>query len=168
MCFGASIACFMVIAWDEYLLRLTKENTSAQPAFSDEFRRLPLAAMGGLSYIIALFWLGWTGNASIHWIVPMLSGILFGCGLALVFMSCLNYTTDAYTVYAASALAASSMSRSVFGAALPVAARKMYAALGIGWATSVMGFVAIGLGCVPFIFMKYGESERLKSIDDLF
>jgi len=87
----------------------------------------------------------------------MLSGIMFGLGLALVFMTCLNYITDAYTVYAASALAASSMSRSVFGAALPLAARKMYASLGVGWATSCMGFVAIGLGCVPFIFMKYGR-----------
>ncbi|KAF8451557.1 major facilitator superfamily domain-containing protein [Terfezia claveryi] len=158
ICIGSSIACLAVILWDEYLLR--RSRTSNSGPFSGEYRRLPLAAMGGLTYIIGLFWLGWTGSINILWIIPMLSGIMFGLGLSLVFMTCLNYITDAYTVYAASALAASSMSRSVFGAALPVAARRMYASLGVGWATSCMGFVAIVLGCVPFILMKYGQQIR--------
>lgn len=87
----------------------------------------------------------------------MLSGIFFGLGLVLVLMASLNYTTDAYGVYSASALGASSMSRSVFGAALPIAAKKMYAQLGVAWATTVLGFIAVALGCIPFIFMKYGE-----------
>lgn len=64
-------------------------------------------------------------------------------------------------MYAASALAASSMSRSVFGAVLPLAAKKMYANLGVGWATSCMGFVAILLGCLPFVFMKYGRFKLI-------
>ena len=132
--------------------------------FTDEYRRMPLAVLGGAAFIIALFWLGWTGTASIHWIIPMLSGIFFGLGLALVLMASLNYTTDAYRVYSASALGASSMSRSVFGAALPIAAKKMYAQLGVAWATTVLGFIAVGLGCIPFIFMKYGELTRFKKI----
>lgn len=86
----------------------------------------------------------------------MLSGVMFGLGFVLVFMTCMNYITDTYTVYAASALAANSMCRSVFGAALPMAARKMYASLGVAWATSCMGFISIVLGCLPFIFIKYG------------
>lgn len=43
------------------------------------------------------------------------------------------------------------------GAALPFAAAPMYRALGIGWASSLLGFVALGLSGIPFVFWIYGE-----------
>ena len=67
----------------------------------------------------------------IHWIVPTLAGVLFGIGYLLIFMALLNYLVDAYEVFAASAMAAASLSRSSFGAVLPFAAKPMYRALGV-------------------------------------
>lgn len=43
------------------------------------------------------------------------------------------------------------------GAALPFAAVPMYRALGIGWASSLLGLVAFGMSAIPFVFWFYGE-----------
>lgn len=80
--------------------------------------------------VVALFWLGWTARASIHWIVPMLAGLPFGIGFLFIFMALLNYLADAYGIYTASAMAAASCTRSIFGAILPLAAKPMYTTLG--------------------------------------
>jgi hypothetical protein len=55
--------------------------------------------------------------------VPAMSGVPFGFGFCLVFLAFLNYLTDAYEIYSASAMAAASMCRSLLGATFPVFAR---------------------------------------------
>lgn len=50
----------------------------------------------------------------------MLAGIPFGFGFCIIFTAFLNYLTDAYEIYAASAMAATSMCRSMLGAAFPL------------------------------------------------
>ena len=78
----------------------------------------------------------------------------------LVFIALLNYLTDAYEVYAASAMAASSFCRSLFGALLPLAAKPMYDTLGVNWASSLLGFISLAMTVIPFIFFKYGDRIR--------
>jgi len=78
-------------------------------------------------------------------------------------MSLTNYIVDAYQVFAASALAASSCSRSLFGAILPFAAAPMFDKLGVAWACSLLGFVSLVLGLVPFAFLRYGDKIRANS-----
>jgi hypothetical protein len=73
------------------------------------------------------------------------------------------YLIDCYTVYAASAMAANTVLRSIVAAILPVAGPKMYAKLGYGWGNSLLGFVALLLMPIPLIFIKYGERLRLNS-----
>jgi hypothetical protein len=75
-------------------------------------------------------------------------------------MPSLSYLVDAYTVYAASASAAAIVSRSLLGALLPLAGNSMYDALGVGWGTSLLGFIAVAFAPVPLIFWKYGERIR--------
>ena len=93
----------------------------------------------------------------------MLAGIPFGVGFMLIFMSLLNYVTDAYEIFAASGMAATSCCRSIFGAILPIAARPMYAKLGIAWASSLLGFLSLGMSIIPFAFIKYGDRIRANS-----
>ena len=93
----------------------------------------------------------------------MLAGIPFGIGFMLIFMSLLNYVTDAYEIFAASGMSATSCSRSVFGAVLPLAARPMYQKLGIPWASSLLGFLSLGMSIIPFAFIKYGDRLRANS-----
>ena len=75
-------------------------------------------------------------------------------------MALLNYVTDAYEVYAASALAATSCARSVCGAVLPLATGPMYDALGVEWATSLLGFASTVCIAVPVGFLIWGEKLR--------
>lgn len=70
------------------------------------------------------------------------------------------YLVDAYTRYAASALAANTVVRSIAGAVLPLCALEMYNALGLGWGNSLLGFVAVAMMPLPFLVMKYGEKLR--------
>ena len=60
-------------------------------------------------------------------------------------------------------MAAASLSRSSFGAVLPFAAKPMYRALGVAWATSLLGFFSLGLCVVPFVFLKWGGRMRERS-----
>ncbi len=67
------------------------------------------------------------------------------------------YLVDAFTIYAASALAANAVVRSIAGAVLPLAGLTMYKNLGIGWGNSVLGFIAAAMLPVPFLIIRYGE-----------
>jgi hypothetical protein len=125
--------------------------------------RLPLACIAGPFFVISSFWLGWTAREDIHWMVPTCAGVLFGMGYLCLFMALLNYLVDAYEVFAASAMAAASLSRSSFGAVLPFATRPLYNALGVAWATSLLGFLAVALCVVPFAFLKWGGQMRARS-----
>lgn len=86
-----------------------------------------------------------------------------GGGFIVIFQQCLNFLVDTYGLYAASATGANTFLRSVLAAGLPMAARPMYKAMGVGPATSVMGAVAVLLIPVPFVFMRYGVRLRAMS-----
>lgn len=158
---GAVIALGIFISYDGVLQRAKKAN--ARWACIEEYRRLPLACLGGPLYVISLFWLGWTASPHIHWIVPMLAGLPFGIGFMLIFMALLNYITDAYEVFAASGMSATSICRSIFGALLPLAAYPMYTTLTIPWASSLLGFLSLAMCIIPFAFIRYGDRIRANS-----
>lgn len=70
------------------------------------------------------------------------------------------YLVDAYTLHSASAMAANTVLRSIFGAVLPLAGVRMYDTLGLGWGNSLLAFIAVALAPVPVLFFKYGERIR--------
>lgn len=71
---------------------------------------------------------------------------------------------DSYTRYAASAIAAATVLRSLAGFGFPLFAPYMYAKLGYGWGNSLLGFLAVGLGWpAPILLWLYGEKLRKKS-----
>lgn len=90
----------------------------------------------------------------------MMSGVLFGTGFVLIFVAILNYLTDAYETFSASAQSAASCTRSVFGAVLPIAASPMLSTLGVNWTCSMLAFVSLAMSVVPFAFIRYGERIR--------
>lgn len=75
-------------------------------------------------------------------------------------MTVSTYLVDAFTIYAASAMAANTVFRSLAGAILPLAGPKMYEALGLGWGNSLLGFIALALCPLPIIFWVFGERIR--------
>ena len=75
-------------------------------------------------------------------------------------MTVSTYLVDAFTIYAASAMAANTVFRSLAGALLPLAGPKMYETLGLGWGNSLLGFIAVALCPLPIIFYIFGERIR--------
>jgi hypothetical protein len=111
---------------------------------------------------ITFFWYGWAAYYKVHWIVPILGLAPFGFGMIGVFMPIQTYLIDSFPEYAASALAALTASRSLFGAFLPLAAPAMYAKLGLGWGNSVLGFIGVAMVPIPALMYRYGGVIRKK------
>ncbi|KAJ5818466.1 major facilitator superfamily domain-containing protein [Penicillium riverlandense] len=77
--------------------------------------RLPPIVVGGALLSVGLFWFGWTAAPTYHWVLPVVAaGTGFiGAGFNVVFQQCLNFLVDTYGVYAASAVSANTILRSV-------------------------------------------------------
>ncbi|GAB0135935.1 hypothetical protein EsDP_00004255 [Epichloe bromicola] len=158
---GACLTMASFWSWDNYVAKAASRN--AKWTQSDEYRRVPLATIGGPLFVISLFWLGFTAYASVPFTVPMLAGLPFGMGFQLIFMTLLNYLTDAYEIYAASANAAASTSRSVLAVVLPLATKTMFDKLGISGACAVLGGLSAAMSVIPFIFLWKGQAIRDRS-----
>ncbi|KAI1464817.1 MFS general substrate transporter [Daldinia caldariorum] len=100
---------------------------------------------------------------TIHWAIPIAFGIPFGAGNTLSFIYGSNYLAGAYGIYAASALAGNTVTRSLFGGTLPLAGPSMYAKLTPQWAGTLLGLLEAAMIPIPIIFYRYGEKIRSKS-----
>jgi len=98
----------------------------------------------------------------VHWIVPIIATSLIGLGNLTAMMTIQTYLIDAFTLHAASAIAANTVLRSVFGAVLPLCGLSMYDKLGLGWGNSLLGFVSMAFIPVPVFFLFYGERIRTR------
>ncbi|KAF2872339.1 major facilitator superfamily domain-containing protein [Massariosphaeria phaeospora] len=110
---------------------------------------------------IGFFWYGWSADQGAHWIVPILGTGLIGIGALFIMMPGQTYLVDVFgSEAAASALAANTLLRSLFGAFLPMAGPAMYESLGLGWGNSLLGFIGLAFIPIPYFFYKYGEQIR--------
>lgn len=66
-------------------------------------------------------------------------------------------------MFAASAVAANTFLRSVFGAIFPLFATYMFEGMGIQWASTLLGCVAVALVPLPICFVLFGKRIRGKS-----
>ncbi|QSZ30230.1 hypothetical protein DSL72_004752 [Monilinia vaccinii-corymbosi] len=136
-----------------------RNNGVGKPEF-----RVPLMIPGALLVPVGLFWYGWSAQAKTHWIVPNIGAAIFSAGTIIGFQCIQTYLVDTYTTYAASAVAAATVMRSLAGFGFPLFAPYMYAALDNGWGNSLLGFIAIVLGWpAPILFWMYGEKLRSRS-----
>ncbi len=154
-----SAGIYIVLTQPSYNRKLAANNGVPIPEW-----RVPPIIVGGLSFAGGLFWFGWSGyKKDIHWIVPTLSGLLTGFGLLSIFLQALNYLVDAYLMFAASAIAGNTFLRSLAGAGFPLFSQYMFKALGVNWAGTLLGCVALCLVPIPVCFYIYGEKIRRKS-----
>ncbi|TVY59036.1 MFS transporter prlG [Lachnellula cervina] len=141
---------------DPTVVRMTKANGGV---FEPEMR-LPACIFFACFIPISFFWYGWAADKAVHWIVPILGLIPFGFGMMGIFVPIQTYIIDSFPSFAASGVAALTVSRSLFGAFLPLAGPPMYSSLGLGWGNSVLGFVALGLIPAPLLIYKFGGRIR--------
>ncbi|KAI4625970.1 hypothetical protein J4E80_003104 [Alternaria sp. BMP 0032] len=158
---AGEVIAFIIIVVDNprYIKKLEANNNIPVPEW-----RLPISMVGGVLFAAGLFWFGWTGyTGNVHWIVPVLSGLFTGFGIFSIFLSLLNYIVDAYLMFAASAIAANTFMRSMFGGVFPLFATFMFNGMGIQWASTLLGCVTLVLVPMPVVFYVFGKRIRGKS-----
>lgn len=152
----------MVIAAKTFFRRLVARSKEAGDGgkFPCE-KRLLFMMIGSPCLPISLFWFGWSAQAGVHWICPVIAEAVFGFGNLLIFMGATLYTMDFYgPKYGASAMGANNLARYVFGAGFPLFITQMYRTLGVGWASSLLGFISLTLVPIPYVFYAYGLRLR--------
>ncbi|KAK1469881.1 hypothetical protein CMEL01_01648 [Colletotrichum melonis] len=140
--------------------RMANRRTARNDGHREPEFRLPIMARSILLTPLGLFFYGWTAQYHLHWILPIVGSALLGAGLILIMMPLHTYLIDAFTKYAASAIAASTIFRCIVGAFLPLAGESLFNRLGLGWGSSLLGFVSLLLCPVPWLLQKYGQAAR--------
>ena len=153
---GMIFATMLVPLGNRRYMRTAEDHGGIAPPEA----RLKSAMVGAVAVPIGLFWFAWTNYPSIHWVSSVMAGVPFGFGMVIIFLAVTSYLIDAYTIFAASVLAANSVLRSLFGFAFPLFTQYMYRGLGIHWASSVPAFLALACLPAPFCLYKYGGAIR--------
>lgn len=154
---GAQIGARMT---DQIYRRLKRKNNNiGRPEF-----RVPLMVPGSFLVPVGLFIYAWTAQKHTHWIGPNIGAAIFSAGVIIGFQCIQTYLVDAYTRFAASAIAAATVLRSLAGFGFPLFAPTMYKKLDYGWGNTLLGFLAVGLGVpAPFLLWFFGQKLRAKS-----
>ncbi|KAL1651341.1 hypothetical protein SLS58_000681 [Diplodia intermedia] len=140
---------------DVYKRLKTRNGDSGKPEY-----RLPLANIGAVFLPISLFWFAWTVQLRTHWLATIASTFFYGIGQVMIINCTQNYYIDAFEKYAASAIAAGAVFRSVVGGVVPLLAPLLFKSVGYGWGISVFGMVSLLLAPAPLFFYRYGERIR--------
>ncbi|BFZ64023.1 hypothetical protein YB2330_005161 [Saitoella coloradoensis] len=156
---GSLVAALCYPIQERHYLRKVKE--AGGKSVPEE--RIWSSLLGTFLLPFGLFWFAWTSYPSVPWIIPILAAGCFGAGLFIIILGILNYVVDAYQTYAASALAGVILVRNVVGAGFPLFAAQMYEGMGPRWATSLLGFLSLGMCCIPFLFYFWGRGIRRAS-----
>ncbi|RYP28640.1 hypothetical protein DL767_007122 [Monosporascus sp. MG133] len=109
---------FVAKTSDITIIRLAKRNNNV---YEPEMR-LPTCVFFGFLIPISFFWYGWSTKAHAHWVVPIIGLFPFGAGTIGIMFPIQMYLIDAFPRHAASAVAALTAVRCLFGAVLPLAA----------------------------------------------
>jgi len=115
---GVAVGMIIAILFSGVIAKWYEKAAIKNGGIAPPEARLPPGMIGAVAIPIGMFWFAWTNYPSIHWISPVMAGAPFGFGLNLIFVSVTAYLIDAYTIFAASVLAANTVLRSLFGAAL--------------------------------------------------
>lgn len=160
---GELIGLVASLYQDRIYFRSAKHNTEdpSQPVPEARlYLSIPasfLGLMGGLLFF------AWTSYSDIPWIVPSIALSFVGFGMFCSTAAVTTYVVDAYAKYAASAVAGIAFLENFMAAFLPLATQSMYRTLGLQWASSLLGFIALVLSFIPLVLLRYGKSIRARS-----
>ncbi|KAJ3549449.1 hypothetical protein NM208_g495 [Fusarium decemcellulare] len=159
--FGVFFGIFLGLAFQMWFIRYRYGARWAREGHPPPLEQwLWTMLFGSVCVPISMFWFGWSADAQKHWIVPLIGSVPFGFALFVFFQGITTYLAMGYTKHAASVLAANDFLRCSFAAAFPIFTHAMYDNLGVGWASSVPGFISLALIPIPFIFYRYGARIR--------
>ncbi|RAO71292.1 uncharacterized protein BHQ10_007304 [Talaromyces amestolkiae] len=143
----------------DYLYK-TLKSRSPDKTGSPEFR-VPLLFLSTAVVAVGLFMYGWSAEAKTFWLSADIGAAIFSIGAAMTFTSIQTYVIDSYPLFAASAIGATAVLRSLTGFGFPLFAPTLYDKLGYGWGNSVLGFAVLAVGYAgALILWFYGSRLR--------
>lgn len=126
--------------------------------------RVPMMVPGAVLVPAGLLIYSWTAEAGTHWIGPNIGAAIYAAGTIIGFQCIQGYVVDSYPRYAASAVGAITVLRSLAGFGFPLFAPAMYAALGYGRGGTVLAACAVAVGWPsPLLLWVHGAKLRAKS-----
>ncbi|KAI8954310.1 major facilitator superfamily domain-containing protein [Xylaria longipes] len=126
--------------------------------------RVPMMIPGAVLMPVGLIVYGWTAEYKTHWIFPNIGAFLFATATIISFQCLQTFLVDTYTRYAASAVSAGTVFRSLAGFGFPLFAPSLYGRLGYGWGNTLLALLGIVLGFPgPYFLWRYGEMLRKRS-----
>ncbi|KAI1082714.1 MFS general substrate transporter [Whalleya microplaca] len=126
--------------------------------------RTPMMVPGAVLVPVGLLVYGWCAEYKTHWIGPNIGAMLLGAGCIIGFQCLQGFLVDSYQRYAASAVGAVTVLRSLAGFGFPLFAPSLYERLGYGWGNTLLALLGVAIGWPgPFLLWKYGERLRERS-----
>lgn len=154
---GSFLAIIIIPLQEKIYKRATKNGDFPEA-------RLYLMMIAAFVLPFGLFIFAFTGAyANVHWIAPLISGVIFGFAMILLYISANSYIIDSYSSYAASAIAAKTLLRSEAGAMVPLFAEQMFHKMGFQYAGLLLALFSCVIGPIPFVFFFYGHKIRARS-----
>lgn len=158
---GVGVGQFFSLAlFSAYSDGLLKKLAKAKGGPMKPEYRLQLLYPGAVLVPIGLLVYGWSVQYGLHPIIPILGTALLGAGTVWTFLPVSIYLVDAFTLYAASATAATTVLRSILGALIPLAGGRLYEVLGLHWGNTLLAGISIALTPLIWAFMRFGEMLR--------
>lgn len=150
-----SAACSPLI--NKHYIQICHRSPNGKPPA--EARLIPM--MWSCWFIpIGLFIFAWTSYPKLSYWGPMMGGFPVGFGFIFLYNSANNYLVDTYQHQAASALAAKTFLRSIWGASTVLFTEQMYHTMGDQWASSFLAFLALLCCAIPYVFYFQGAKIR--------
>ncbi|CAK5265442.1 unnamed protein product [Mycena citricolor] len=174
---GIAIAMIFMPRQENIYAKVTKNGTFP------EARLYPML-LGSITLPCALFIFAFTGGyrwvnfmgMSVSWCAsanpahawfhspgPCVAGSIFGFSMILLYVSANSYIVDSYSEFAASAIAAKTLMRSLVGATVPLFVNQMFHHMGFQYAGLLLALVSVVILPIPFVFYVYGERIRMRS-----
>ncbi|KAK7457618.1 major facilitator superfamily transporter [Colletotrichum acutatum] len=155
--FGSLIGLLLFAKTSDLIAALLAKKNSG--VYEPEMR-LVTAFIPALFIPVTFFWYGWSTYARAHWIVPLISLAPFGFAQVGINASSQAYLIDASGPYASSSYACVVSARCLIGGFLPLVGPSLYRNLGLGWGSSVLGFVSLAMVPIPLLLYRYGQKLR--------
>lgn len=130
-------------------------TTPNQQAIKPE-DRLVVLPVGTMMLPAGLLVYGWTIQYGVHWIVPIMATSVIAAGNVVIYMSLQMFLVDSFTIYAASAMAAATVVRSLLAAFLPLSGLVLYDKLGTGWGNTLLAFITMAFIPIAWLIKKHG------------
>jgi MFS family permease len=164
MAVGETIGFAICVLQNHIYARSARRNPDAPGRPIPESRLELSIPMSFLGLTGGLFVYAWTSfHDDAPWIGPAIGLALIGAGVMVIVGAVMGYLADFYGIFAGSAIAAVAAVENLLSATVPLACERMYTRLGFGWASTLLGIVALGLSFAPVVLYVKGKGLRLRS-----